>query len=308
MTSDGKSMKEQHDLTSEGHHPGKGQFGNYDLIQRIDMGGMGEVYLAHQRTAFHREVAVKIIRDDLSLDPVARARFFREAEVSAHLKHDHILPLFEFGEVQGRQVVSPSDVENLSSQLRQSLISELSAEMDSQLQALHVTEIGSKQFTDLSESSNPAIGTVSRTVTVTLTEQESVEYINGVDVQQLAHLLLAQELGPNTILVNSTVQIGQPVVEAGTDLGAVTMKVPAAGVGEYQYPSTQLQAILNHIKGMTLANARTYLRQQPGVDANSVSISIHTLFGESNTLPDSASQIKIIPTNPTSVPTASLPA
>ena len=47
-------------------------------------------------------MAVKIIRDDLSLDPLARARFFREAEVSAHLKHDHILPLFEFGEFQGR--------------------------------------------------------------------------------------------------------------------------------------------------------------------------------------------------------------
>src|SRR5437868_3921380 len=102
MASDWESMQEQHDLTSEGLHQGKRPFGNYDLIRRIDMGGMGEVYLAHQRTAFHREVAVKIIRDDLSLDPIARARFFREAEVSAHLKHDHILPLFEFGEFQGR--------------------------------------------------------------------------------------------------------------------------------------------------------------------------------------------------------------
>ncbi|TMD44033.1 MAG: serine/threonine protein kinase [Chloroflexi bacterium] len=86
-------MEEQNDLTSEGRDQGKWSFGNYDLIRRIDMGGMGEVYLAHQRTAFQREVAVKIIRDDLSRDPLARARFFREAEVSSHLKHDHILPL-----------------------------------------------------------------------------------------------------------------------------------------------------------------------------------------------------------------------
>src|SRR5256714_7324128 len=97
-----KTMEEQNDLTSEGRDQVKRSFGNYDLIRRIDMGGMGEVYLAHQRTAFHREVAAKIIRDDLSRDPLARARFFREAEVSSHLKHDHILPLFEFGEVEGR--------------------------------------------------------------------------------------------------------------------------------------------------------------------------------------------------------------
>ena len=78
------------------------RFGNYDLIRPIDTGGMGEVYLAHQRSAFGRPVAIKIIRSDLVHDITARARFLREAEVSAHLKHEHILPLFEFGEDQGR--------------------------------------------------------------------------------------------------------------------------------------------------------------------------------------------------------------
>src|SRR5712691_803633 len=78
------------------------RFGNYDLVHRIDVGGMGEVYLAHQRSAFGRDVAIKIIRSDLVHDVTARARFLREAEVSAHLKHEHILPLFEFGEDQGR--------------------------------------------------------------------------------------------------------------------------------------------------------------------------------------------------------------
>ena len=83
-------------------------FGNYDLVRRIDVGGMGEVYLAHQRSAFGRDVAIKIIRSDLVHDVIARARFLREAEVSAHLKHEHILPLFEFGEDQGRLfLVSP---------------------------------------------------------------------------------------------------------------------------------------------------------------------------------------------------------
>lgn len=93
-------MREQHDqLMQEESLP---RFGNYDLVRRIDVGGMGEVYLAHQRSAFGRAVAIKIIRSDLVHDTTARARFLREAEVSAHLKHEHILPLFEFGEDQGR--------------------------------------------------------------------------------------------------------------------------------------------------------------------------------------------------------------
>ncbi|MBO0779414.1 MAG: serine/threonine protein kinase [Ktedonobacteraceae bacterium] len=79
-----------------------GRFGNYDLIRRIEVGGMGEVYLARQRTAFGREVAVKIIRPDLAYDVTVRKRFLREAEVSAHLKHDHILQLIEFSEHEGR--------------------------------------------------------------------------------------------------------------------------------------------------------------------------------------------------------------
>src|SRR5579883_3366601 len=93
-------MREQNGLTME-EKPGT-PFGNYKLIRRIDVGGMGEVYLAHQLTAFGRTVAIKIIRSDLVHDITARARFLREAEVSAHLKHEHILPLFDFGEVDGR--------------------------------------------------------------------------------------------------------------------------------------------------------------------------------------------------------------
>ncbi len=100
MTTDGKLMREQHSSTLEEQNSPR--FSNYDLVRRIDVGGMGEVYLAHQRSAFGREVAIKIIRSDLVHDLTARARFLREAEVSAHLKHEHILPLFEFGEDQGR--------------------------------------------------------------------------------------------------------------------------------------------------------------------------------------------------------------
>ena len=104
MTSENKAMREPQSFDNERdgrQEQSKFRFGNYDLIRRIDVGGMGEVYLAHQRTAFDREVAIKIIRSDLVHDTTARKRFLREAEVNAHLKHEHILPLFEFGEEQG---------------------------------------------------------------------------------------------------------------------------------------------------------------------------------------------------------------
>src|SRR2546421_10798845 len=105
MTSENEAMREPQNFDNERvgrQGQSKFRFGNYDLIRRIDVGGMGEVYLARQRTAFDREVAIKIIRSDLVHDTTARKRFLREAEVNAHLKHEHILPLFEFGEEQGR--------------------------------------------------------------------------------------------------------------------------------------------------------------------------------------------------------------
>src|SRR5437016_14021750 len=105
MTPENKSMREPQGSGNERvglQGQSKFRFGNYDLIRRIDVGGMGEVYLAHQRTAFDREVAINIIRSDLVHDTTARKRFLREAAVTAYLKHEHILPLFEFGEAQGR--------------------------------------------------------------------------------------------------------------------------------------------------------------------------------------------------------------
>lgn len=100
-------MREQHGPIKEQHGPYQGaqpkrSIGNYELESRIDAGGMGEVYLARQRTAFDRLVALKIIRPDLMHDPVARQRFLREAEVNSRLLHEHIPALIEFNEEHGQ--------------------------------------------------------------------------------------------------------------------------------------------------------------------------------------------------------------
>ncbi|MBO0790938.1 MAG: protein kinase [Ktedonobacteraceae bacterium] len=73
------------------------QLGNYDVIRRIRVGGMGAVYEGRQRTAFGRRVAIKVILGDYAADRDMRRRFAREARTIARLHHPHILPLIEFG-------------------------------------------------------------------------------------------------------------------------------------------------------------------------------------------------------------------
>src|SRR5579859_579195 len=77
------------------------QLGNYDVIKRIRVGGMGAVYEGRQRTAFDRRVAIKVILGDYASDRDMRRRFAREARTIARLHHPHILPLIEFGDERG---------------------------------------------------------------------------------------------------------------------------------------------------------------------------------------------------------------
>src|SRR5579885_1261633 len=74
------------------------KLGDYELIERIGVGGMAEVYRARQQTAFGREVALKVMLPDLDESGEFRARFLREAQAISRLSHPHILPLIEFGE------------------------------------------------------------------------------------------------------------------------------------------------------------------------------------------------------------------
>ncbi len=99
------------------------QLGNYDVIRRMRVGGMGAVYEGRQRTAFDRRVAIKVILGDYAADPQMRRIFAREARTVARLHHPHILPLIEFGDEQGILYLVMPFVEGgtLTSYLRRSL-------------------------------------------------------------------------------------------------------------------------------------------------------------------------------------------
>lgn len=74
--------------------------GDFQLLRRLGSGGMGQVYLARQ-LSLKREVAVKLLRNDLADNPTALKRFQAEAEAVARLSHSHIVQVYAVGEHDG---------------------------------------------------------------------------------------------------------------------------------------------------------------------------------------------------------------
>jgi serine/threonine protein kinase len=74
--------------------------GHYRLVERIGVGGMGEVYLAHDEQ-LDRHVALKVLPHGKLSDEQARRRFRREAHALSRLNHPHIATVHEFGSDDG---------------------------------------------------------------------------------------------------------------------------------------------------------------------------------------------------------------
>jgi serine/threonine protein kinase len=69
----------------------------FRLIRKIGEGGLGTVWLARDLW-LKRVVAVKEMRLSALESPRARSRFLREAQITGHLEHPSIVPLYLFGE------------------------------------------------------------------------------------------------------------------------------------------------------------------------------------------------------------------
>jgi serine/threonine-protein kinase len=86
-------------------------FGRYRLIEMIGRGGMGEVWRAHDTAANNRTVAIKVLPAHLAGDSAFVARFRREADAAAQLNNPHIIPIHNYGEIDGRLYVDMRFVE-----------------------------------------------------------------------------------------------------------------------------------------------------------------------------------------------------
>jgi len=76
------------------------QFGPYRLRRLIGRGGMGEVYEAED-TGKDRVVALKLLPEGVSHDQVFRKRLKREARSAGRLQEPHVVPIHDYGEIDG---------------------------------------------------------------------------------------------------------------------------------------------------------------------------------------------------------------
>lgn len=76
------------------------RLGPYEIQSLLGAGGMGEVYRARD-TRLERDVALKVLRANLSSDPCLRQRMEREAKAVSKLSHPHICTLHDIGHQDG---------------------------------------------------------------------------------------------------------------------------------------------------------------------------------------------------------------
>lgn len=76
----------------------------YMIVSRLGEGGMADVYLAID-TLLNREVAIKVLRGELSTDAVSLLRFKREANAASTLNHPNIVEIYDVGEEDGKHFI-----------------------------------------------------------------------------------------------------------------------------------------------------------------------------------------------------------
>ena len=116
---------------------------HYKIVRHLGSGGMGDVYQAED-TKLHRQVALKLLPQEMADDPERRERFRREAKAVAALDHPNIVSIYSVEEADGQQflVLQLAEGESLDELLSQGPLPlvkalEISQQVASALEAAH---------------------------------------------------------------------------------------------------------------------------------------------------------------------------
>src|SRR5262245_51962416 len=90
--------------------PPDARLGPYQVLGKIGVGGMGEVYRAKD-TRLGRYVALKLLGEGVLRDTTARDRFFREAHTASALNHPNIITIHDIGETEAGYFIAMELVE-----------------------------------------------------------------------------------------------------------------------------------------------------------------------------------------------------
>lgn len=119
------------------------QLGPYQVTDALGAGGMGVVFRARD-TRLERTVAIKVLPEHLSSDPLRNERFHREAKIISGLSHPNICALYDIGQQNGSQylVLEYIEGESLADRLRRGPLPiaetlKIGAEIASALETAH---------------------------------------------------------------------------------------------------------------------------------------------------------------------------
>jgi serine/threonine protein kinase len=128
------------------------RIGRYEIVGPLDAGGMGQVYRAWD-PSLRREVALKILRDEVAGDPARRHRLMEEARAAGALNHPNILAVYDVGIERDVAFIVTELIEgkNLRDEIERGAMSikrllDLGVQMAAGLRAAHDAGIAHRDF------------------------------------------------------------------------------------------------------------------------------------------------------------------
>ena len=85
----------------------------YEIIKEVGTGGMGRVYQARDRD-LDEIVALKVLRAEISADPVIQKRFVREIKVARMITHPNVVKVFDIGKYKGNRYISMEYIQGIN--------------------------------------------------------------------------------------------------------------------------------------------------------------------------------------------------